>query len=879
MDTEQKKSLLGTVRNAFGSIRARYALMTAFFLLVAIGLFYAGGRIVLVHLINDTEKQMRDVGQSVSHLAYRQSDTVRQAARRALSRAGEGTVPAETLLLRCGEEFSLVAVFSREGALEDGARRDPEKGAAEALTPTDLADYSAVVADWTAARTAAPTRATDANSTGLMRIAGRIHSVVLLPRAGGCVLFGMPFSPEAFLARERGIFGGMAIRFGPRGRPAERGAGGQKTPPSDRFRYGVAPMISEAMEFYSGGFWKLRDDPMEAVFALRDIAGRPVSSIAVSLPKTFGTATRMAVWRLAFFVAMAGIVFVLPLFWAQNRILLNPLTRMTQAILSMRTDGTECPRIEWEGRDEFAQLAESVNRMVETIAAKTVSLANSESSHQALLDGVPDGLVVFDAQGRMVAVTKQPEGVAPLPGLFPGEPPAAGVFGEEPVGEFLRRVGETANAGVTGKVRLKVQRPLGLPRSVPTRHFELRLTRLSERFVLAIVRDVSAEVAEHKLRLAAEQRSLDVSKRESLTGLAAGIAHDMNNVLSVVLNAAEAKGADPSGDSAHALGTIRDAIRRGSSMMRELMTFAGENRMQLMRAHPQLVMEDVRDLASHMVGKNIELSIGNAEEAPDVDVDPNQFWKVLFNIVKNASEAIGTRPGKVELGARRFRMTSAEAVGFVSEHPLADGEGVLFTIGDDGPGIPPDLLGRIFDPYVSSKSLGRGLGLATVRTIVEAHGGGIRVESAVDRGTTFSIYLPASRMPAEETAADEGVPKPEMSGDVLVVDNDEAILKTCSRLLKIRHLTAHVARDRREALAVVRRHVGQLRAIILDANLGGIDTVRLLGAFRIAVPNVKVVVSSGSAAEEIEKMFAAHPFDAFLAKPYTVSELMKAIGA
>ena len=555
---------------------------------------------------------------------------------------------------------------------------------------------------------------------------------------------------------------------------------------------------------------------------------------------------------------------------------MNPLSKMIQEIreLGERSADIDCPRIEWKGKDEFAQLAESVNRMVETIAAKTVSLANSEASHQALIDGVPDALAVFDAQGRLVSVSKQPEGVAQIPGFFPGEPPAAAVFGPDDVARFEATLAETFRGGTVGKTRLKVQRPIGVPKSVPTRHFEVRLTRMSERFALAIVRDVSAEVAEHKLRLAAEQRALDASKRESLTGFAAGIAHDMNNVLSVVLNAAEAHDADPSGDSVRALAIIRDAVRKGSSMMRELRTFAGENKITLVRARPKLVVEDVRALTSRVVAKNVELTIGSSDDVPDVDVDPNQFWKVFFNIIKNASEAIGDRPGHIALDAVPFEMTEGEASGFLSEHPLAPGPGVLFRIMDDGSGIPPDLLGRLFDPYVSSKALGRGLGLATVRTIVEAHGGGIRVNSKVDEGTTFLVFLPESRIPA--AAATEGPSVPEQtapSGDILVVDNDEPILKTSSILLKALKLTPHVARDRREALAVVRRYASQLRAIILDAHLGGIDTVRLLGAFRIGAPHVPVIVSSGSSREEIEKMFKAHPYDTFLAKPYTMQEL------
>ena len=222
-------------------------------------------------------------------------------------------------------------------------------------------------------------------------------------------------------------------------------------------------------------------------------------------------------------------------------------------------------------------------------------------------------------------------------------------------------------------------------------------------------------LAEHERRLAAEARALDASKRESLTRLAAGIAHDMTNVLSVVLNAAEGAAADPTADTAPALGTIRDAVRRGSSMMHELMTFAGESRMTLMRANPKMVLEDARQLVSRVVGDRVAVAFDVRGDVPDVDVDLNQFWKVFFNIVKNAGEAMGGNAGHVTLAVVPFRMTKEAASAFISEHPLPEGDGVLFRVTDDGPGIPERIRSRIFDPYVSSKSLGRGLGLATVR--------------------------------------------------------------------------------------------------------------------------------------------------------------------
>ena len=878
----------GAFSRALHSIRSRYSLSTAAFLLFLLALFYAGGRVVLVHLIRDAEEQVKELGTDLSRLVYKDAEQ----ARRRMEAILDGAVPADGRFDPRGllssdaaaPVLSLAVSLSPDGKPAGGVCRAPD-GRLVDVPKAQFDVYRETLAAWCGSLSAG--RGDGSNPIGLMRIAGQQHYVTVRRVGGSFAVLGVPFSAYDFGRTMGGSRAGMSIRVTHRQVDVAPRAGQRYGQGAKRNEYGFAPLFSEAANFYTGGFWDLNTVPFEAVFAVRDIAGNVVSMISVSLPKTLASVTSLAISRLTLFVAVAGILVVLPIFWIQGRILLNPLTRMTHAVreLGERHDFDGCPMLEWEGKDEFAVLAASVNRMLETVSAKSVAIAQMERRHKALIDGLPDAVAVFDARGRLVTVSKEAEGVQPLPGFRPGEPPDPAVFGEAEAAHFAHVLAETVETGSIGQVRLKVQRPAGVPRSVPTRHFEVRLTRMDDRFVMAIVRDVSEEVAEHKLRLDAEKRALDSSKRESLTALAAGIAHDMNNVLSIMLQAAEASGveAEPGG-AERALVVIRDAVRRGTAMMRELTAFAGENRITLMRAHPRLVVEDVRQLASRLVGNNIVLTMGADDAAPDVDVDPNQFWKVLFNIVKNAGEAIGSRPGHVDLRAVPFAMTREAAADFISEHPLNDGPGVLFRISDDGPGIPPEILRRIFDPYVSSKSLGRGLGLATVRTIVEAHGGGIRVQSRLDAGTTFLVFLPASTLPAAgpakpvDAAADEKRAV-ELSGDVLVVDNDEAILKTISILLKALKLNPRVARDRREALAVLRRHTSSLCAIVLDAHLGGIDTVRLLRAFRVGAPNVPVIVSSGSSEDEIREMFSAHPYDLFLAKPYTLDELKGAVSA
>lgn len=859
------------------SIRTRCSLATAVFLLAALAVFYVGGRIVLVHLMRETEEQVKEIGLDISRIACRNAELMRKDAVDGLGPALGNAKNSKEIMAKAGPRFSLVARFSAAGAFADGVVRSPD-GAISPIAAPAFEQYAEAIAKWSETTVS---HREGAIPTGIVSVGGAPHYVSMICCGGGCVMLGQPFETEALAEQINKSFAGMAVRVTDRrAKVKSPPAGGSVAVRQDGEQegFGIAPMISEAISFYSGGFWKFGGSPFEAVFAIRDISGTPVSMVSVSVPTTFRNVTRAAIGRYAFFIAIGGIILVLPVFLLQGHMFLNPLTRMTREVSSLGRDG-KGRRLKWKGKDEFALLAASVNGMLDAIDNRSDQVKEAEARQQALLECVPDALAVFDPLGRLVSVGKEGEGVDPMPGMRLGAAPSAEIYGQQAVESFLSALDETFRTGRVGKVKLVADGGKPAKKDETPRHFELRISRLAPRSALAVIRDVTEEAAEHKFRAAAEERISDSKKRESLTLLAAGIAHDMNNVLSVILNAAEAEVAHPSGNPADVLVTVRDAVRRGSSMMRELRTFAGESRVVLHRISPSAILDDMQILVKQMLSKNVILTITAVSGIPKVDADPNQIWKVFFNIIKNAGEAIGPRPGHVTVTASLFRMTPEAATTFRASRPLPPGRGVLFTIADDGPGISPEILPRLFDPYVSSKAVGRGLGLATVRTIIEAHDGGIRVNSEVERGTVFEIYLPESRI-SEQAAARPAEPRKDgciEGGEVLVVDDDESILKTSATLLKALKLVPYVARDNIEALSIVRRHSSALRAIILDASFGEVDTVRLLGAFRASAPSVPVIVSTGSSEERIREFFATEPFDAFLAKPYTLKELGEVI--
>lgn len=505
-------------------------------------------------------------------------------------------------------------------------------------------------------------------------------------------------------------------------------------------------------------------------------------------------------------------------------------------------------------------------------------LVQSEARLRLILQSLPYGLCVFNPRHLLVTIFKQPENVPPVPGLIEGRPPDILAWGAANVLAFTGKLNDVFQNGRTERFQLH----LSARREQPARHLEITLSKMETNFVLAVFRDVTEDARERAQDIAEAQRQSHVSKQESLFLLAAGIAHDVNNILGVVLSTAEAHWMDAEDEETIiAVDTIRDAVRRGTSMTRELMTFAGETHGNLKRIEdPTSLVRESSRLVRSALNPNIVLTYDLPAGLPAIDADPTQFWKVIFNLIKNAGEAMRDHPGEIDVSAYPFEMTAQEADTFTTPFTPRSGKGVLFSIADNGPGIPPGILRRIFDPYISSKSVNRGLGLAIVNSIIEAHGGGIRVQSQEGVGTVFEIFMPVSRQAAPQPAVPSTTAKPVASApdistktSVLIVDDEPNIVRTTSILLKMLKFTPYSASDRHEAILSMRSLAPSLRCILMDAHLGEIDTARLLRAFRLAVPQLPVVILSGSSEAKIAESFASQPYDAFLAKPFTFAEL------
>lgn len=380
---------------------------------------------------------------------------------------------------------------------------------------------------------------------------------------------------------------------------------------------------------------------------------------------------------------------------------------------------------------------------------------------------------------------------------------------------------------------------------------------------------------EREVRLQSELAR--AGKLESLGLLAGGIAHDFNNLLTVLMGNISLIRLDDSlsEDSSRSLEQAEKATNRARDLTQQLLTFAkGGAPIRAAVSLPEVVRE-VAEFALH--GSKVRCQFDLPPNLWPANVDKGQIGQVVQNIVINAIQAMP------EGGAIRFALSNCE-VGAEMRQVLAPGRYVRIDFADQGPGISPDDLGRIFDPYFTTKKNGSGLGLATVHSIVKKHAGHISAESEPGKGTIFHVWLPAAEAnaPLERPLFSNGLVSVAAAGArVLIMDDEEFIRDLgCSILKRCGYKPVAVA----DGAAAVTEY-GRARtakepyaAVILDLTIpGGMGGKQALDELLKLDPAVKAIVSSGYSNDLVLANYQAHGFRGMVSKPYDVTDFAHAV--
>ncbi|HKF06721.1 MAG TPA: ATP-binding protein [Candidatus Sulfotelmatobacter sp.] len=563
-------------------------------------------------------------------------------------------------------------------------------------------------------------------------------------------------------------------------------------------------------------------------------------------------------------IGLGTLIIASILGWRVTRSIGGRLQQMDAAVRALAR-GEFHQRVNVGGSDEIGRLARVFNEMSERVSVLYESLQRSEAQFRSLIENVSDFIVVIQADGSIRYASPSFEREA-------GE-------GTSLVGKNLIDLtvdeDRTAVLNLIAAVQLRPMTEDETPapmeaefhiqqRDGGVRNLEASATNLLQHpAVNGIV--VNARDVTERRKL--EEQLMRAQRMEAIGTLSGGVAHDFNNILTVILGHTEVllQAMKSSPMSGH-LKSIEEASRRASALTRQLLAFSRKQVLQPTVFNLNTLIMDLDKMLRRMISEDIELETVADPKLGTVKADPGQIEQVVMNLVVNARDAIR--------GGGRITIETANLMldeDYVREHAGArPGPYVVLAVSDTGEGIAPDVLPHIFEPFFTTKEVGRGtgLGLSTVYGIVKQSGGNVWVYSQPGRGSTFKIYLPRVDEPAL-VVAEPAQPAAESGAETVLLVEDEPALRDLIKIALSGHgFTVLDVGNPGDAITLCKKHTAPLHLLLTDVIMPGMDGPALAKQVRIERPGIKVLYMSGYATNFIMHDGEVDPGTNFLEKPF-----------
>ncbi len=585
---------------------------------------------------------------------------------------------------------------------------------------------------------------------------------------------------------------------------------------------------------------------------------------------------------LVFFIC--GAVLLLIFYFAVRKLyrdIIHPLNETVDAIRRVRSGNYDEINIE-ERQDELGMLVREFNSMASKIAQL---MADLKEAHEELENRVKQRTTELAAEKERLDITLSSigEGVVSI-GLdgtiILSNEAAANIVGADSIDLLGKNIQDFLQVPVRDDFDEKI---INRDTVMELSNHKIIAKDGSERLIDAIgspiqnttgnvegmvwvIRDIT-----DKKRF--EEELIKASKLESLGILASGLAHDFNNLLTVIAgNISLARMISVEIDSSDEfLYEAEKATLQARDLAQQLLTFSrGGEPVKKMVSTTNFLRNSVNFALS---GSNVSCEFVIPEQLWNVEIDEGRISQVLNNLVINAIQAM-PHGGTIRISAENVHINNPN-----DKIPLAAGKYVMFSIADQGKGIPEKYYSRIFDPYFTTKENGSGLGLATSQSIIHKHGGYLTYNSRVGEGTVFYVYLPASEQQQENKDADSMLPM-KGQGRILVMDDDELVRRVLKDMLLSLGYEVELASDGKELIELYSNALQsdtKYVAVIMDwrvqGGMGGSEVVQSLLALD---PEALLIASSGYSTEQSVSYYKMG-FAAFIKKPYGIKDLSEVL--
>ncbi len=500
------------------------------------------------------------------------------------------------------------------------------------------------------------------------------------------------------------------------------------------------------------------------------------------------------------------------------------------------------------------------------------ALRNNErrlAEQAELLEKAQDAIHVRDLEGRVTYLNRRAETLYAWPSSAVIDTDVRLLQFQSAIDAYDHATLATVESGAwTGELALTCQD--GRQVVVESRWTLLRREDGEPYGVMSIDTDVT-----DKKRL--EEQLLRAQRLESIGTLAGGIAHDLNNVITPIMMAAEMLRMGDLGEEHLAdINTIEVCARRASDMVRQIVGFARGYEGKRAEVDVRRVLSELAHMMRETLPKNVEVVVASSPDTAGVIGDSTQLSQVLMNLCVNARDAMPSG-GKLTVTAENAQIDDVYARLNPGAKP---GRYVALRVVDTGTGMAPDTLARVYEPFFTTKEVGKGtgLGLFTTHAIVKGHDGFITVYSELGAGTSFHIYLPAVESTQAAPAITSDLTTPTGQGEcILVVDDEDRVRDMVCRTLERHGYRVRIAHNGAEGTAVFAQHKDDIALVLTDMSMPIMDGPKLVMSLRFIAPDVKVIGSSGLTRPSPET--PGTRLDDFLPKPYTAETLLNAVRA
>jgi two-component system, cell cycle sensor histidine kinase and response regulator CckA len=389
--------------------------------------------------------------------------------------------------------------------------------------------------------------------------------------------------------------------------------------------------------------------------------------------------------------------------------------------------------------------------------------------------------------------------------------------------------------------------------------------------VVLVFRDISE-------RRQLQEQLMQSQKMEAIGRLAGGVAHDFNNLLTVISVYTELllSRRNRHDQLEHYTGEIKKAVDNATTLTSQLLTLGRKQLLQPRALDLNTTIAKLGKVFQQMIGQTINLVIMPGPELGYVHIDPAQIEQVVVNLVMNACEAM-PQGGTLTIETANIDWDEGQARRYPE---VQAGSYVLLTVRDTGRGMDATTRSRLFEPFFSTKSRGRGagLGLSTVYGVISQSGGHLELDSTPGRGTVFKIYLPQIDQPATPQKPDPATVKlPQGSETVLLVEDEDEVRAAVCESLRMRGYIVLNARHGKEAVMICRRHTGSIHLLLTDVVMPQMTGPELVQRVSPVHPEMKVLYVSGYTSDALHQRNLMEPGTAFLQKPFTPEALARQV--